>query len=72
MQGRRGKIQNTSDKPVKIIDIDFCQFENSSKGSRFQLVMIGNNSAHFPFSRHFRKPHMASRSPGNRKTEFIA
>jgi len=56
------KFKNTSDKTVKIINIDVCQFENSFKRTRFQLVMIRNNRANFSFASYLRKPHMASLS----------
>jgi len=47
------KIQTASDKPVKIINIDFCQFENSFECTGFQLVMNGNNRANFSFAGYF-------------------
>jgi len=56
------KFKHTSDKTVKIINIDFCQFENSFKRTRFQLVMIRNNRANFSFASYLREPHMASLS----------
>jgi len=43
-----------SDEPVKIINIDFCQFEDSIKCTWLQLIMIRNNSAYFSFASHFR------------------
>ena len=50
----------TSDKPVKIVNIDFCKFENSFECTRFQLVMIRNDRANFSFARYFREPDVAS------------
>ena len=52
-----------SDKPVKIINIDFCQLKNAFESSPFQLVVIRNNRAHFSIGSHFRETHMTSRSP---------
>ncbi len=63
---------NMSDKTVKIININFCQFKQAFKRSWFQFIMIGNNCAYLSFACHFRKTYMASRLPGYRKPELFA
>ena len=57
------EIKKKSDKPVKIINIDFCQLKNAIESSQFQLVVIRNNRAHFSDGSHFRETHMTSRLP---------
>jgi len=53
---------NGSDVPVKVLDIDFCEFKYDPQSSRLYFIVQRDNSPGFSVSGYFREPHMAAGS----------
>jgi hypothetical protein len=51
--GSKKSKSGWSDKPVKIININFFQSEYSFKSTGFQLFVIRNDGTHFFFANNF-------------------